>query len=221
MIPLKRSLSLALGLVVLATVAILITTGTVGASPRVTSINAAPPTPSIPVNVTNTPLPVQGTVAISNSPNVTLSNTSATPLYVRDVDSSPLQPFMAWCSLDAFNPPGGNFPSCVFAPVPPAGKRFVIETISADLELSSGSKPVSMNFETEAAGQNSVATFLPATFQGSTPFFSFPDHYIVCQQVRLYSDSSAPGPMVLNITISDTNSGSVTAYASGHLVNIP
>jgi len=221
MYPLKKSISL-VGLALLATVAVVITTGTVGATPKVNSIAAAPPTPSIPVAVTNTPLPVQGTVAISNSPNVTLSNTSATPLYVRDVDSSPLQPYMMWCTLDAFSPPGGNFPSCIFNPTPPAGKRFVIEFISLDLELSSGTKPVSMNFETEAAGQNSVATFLPVTFQGSTPYFTFPDHYLAAQQVRLYTDSSAPGPVLLNITVSDQNSsGSVTAYASGHLVNIP
>src|SRR6266700_1926247 len=107
MIPLKRSLSLALGLVVLATVAVLITTGTVGASPRVTSINAAPPTPSIPVNVTNTPLAVTGTVnanigapiAVSSlpaitgnvnatltNPSVTVTNGAASPVLVRNVD---------------------------------------------------------------------------------------------------------------------------------------
>lgn len=216
MYPLKKSISLALGLVLLATVAVLITTGTLGASPRISSIAAAPPTPSIPVNVTNTPLPVQGTVAISNSPNVTLSNTSATPLYVRDVDNSPFQPFVEECQLDALNIAGGNFPSCVF-PAPPAGKRFVIESISADLELSSGSKPVSMNFEYVAAGQGGEI-FLPAIFQGSTPFFTFPDHFIVCQQVRLYADSQ---PMVLNVTISDNNPGAVNVTVSGHLVNIP
>ncbi len=43
MYPLKKSISLALGLVLLATVAVVITTGTVGASPRVNSIAAAPP----------------------------------------------------------------------------------------------------------------------------------------------------------------------------------
>jgi hypothetical protein len=47
-------------------------------------------TPSIPVSVVNTPLPVQGTVnanvtgtvAISGTPTVDLNTTSTTPLYV-------------------------------------------------------------------------------------------------------------------------------------------
>ena len=103
MYPLKKSISLALGLVLLATVAVVISTGTVGASPRVNSIAAAPPTPAIPVAVTNTPLPVQGTVnanvsgtvgvsslpavQLSGTPTVNLSTSPTAPLYV-DADRS-------------------------------------------------------------------------------------------------------------------------------------
>jgi hypothetical protein len=59
---LKKILSLSLGLVVLATVAVLTGTSTVGASPHINSVIAAPPPPSVPVNVVNTPLAVTGTV---------------------------------------------------------------------------------------------------------------------------------------------------------------
>src|SRR5260370_38937538 len=64
-----------------------------------------------PVMVTNTPLPVQGTVGVNNFPttqpisgtvsvgnfpttqNVSFSNTSATPLHIRDVDNPAHNPF--------------------------------------------------------------------------------------------------------------------------------
>jgi hypothetical protein len=62
----KKILSLSLGLVVLATVAVLTGTSTVGASPHINSLIASPPPPSVPVNVTNTPLPV----SISGTPTV-------------------------------------------------------------------------------------------------------------------------------------------------------
>src|SRR5215468_3153684 len=107
MYPLKKSISIALGLLVLAGVAVVITTGTVGASPSLVPIAAAPPTPAIPVTVTNTPLPVTGTVnanisapvavsalpAITGSVNATLTNASVSvnnaatsPVLVRNVD---------------------------------------------------------------------------------------------------------------------------------------
>jgi hypothetical protein len=52
---LKKILSLSLALVVLATVAVLTGTDTVGASPHLNSLIASPPPPSVPVNVVNTP----------------------------------------------------------------------------------------------------------------------------------------------------------------------
>lgn len=102
MYPLKKSISIALGLRVLATVAVVITTGTVGASPSLVPIAAAPPTPAIPVAVTNTPLPVSGTVnaningtptvnvnslpavQLSGAPNVNLATSSTSPVFVEE-----------------------------------------------------------------------------------------------------------------------------------------
>jgi len=175
-----------------------------------------PPPPSIPVTVINSPLPVQGTVAVSSMPAIPLSNTATTPVYVRDVDNSALQPFVRECLLDALNISGGSFPSCQMAG-PPAGKRFVIESISAELELSSGSKPSLLVLEYVSGGQG-AEVFLPATFLNSNPFYSFPDHYVVSQEVRLYADSQ---PMVFNVNITDNNPGAVNVTVSGHLATVP
>lgn len=95
----KKIVSLSLALVVLATVAAVITTGTLGASPRVAPIVAAP-APSVPVTVVNTPLPVTGTVTANltgtstlnaniTNPSITVSNVATSPLYGEDVTKTP------------------------------------------------------------------------------------------------------------------------------------
>lgn len=115
MFQLKKSLTLALGLAVLGTTAILITTSSVGASPRINPVNAAPQPPSVPVTVVNTPLPVSGTVnanigtptvnvaslpAITGNVNATLTNSSVTvnnsaanPIQVRAVNNAASNPY--------------------------------------------------------------------------------------------------------------------------------
>jgi hypothetical protein len=147
MIPFKKSLSLALGLVVLATTAILISTAKLG---------AAPPPPSVPVTVVNTPLPVQGmvtaqisnttlpvagTVSVGNLPAVqavSLSNTATTPLYV-DADRSGRNGFGASCFTPAVDPTFGQA-SCTLATVP-AGEEVVIETVSCSADVATGNIP--------------------------------------------------------------------------------
>jgi hypothetical protein len=154
MYPLKKSISLALGLVLLATVAVVITTGTVGASPRMSSIAAAPPTPAIPVSVVNTPLPVQGTVnanvsgtvgvsslpavQLSGTPTVNLNTTPTSPLYV-DADRSARNGFNASCFTGNVDPTYGQA-SCSLLTIP-AGRQIVIETISCQAELYAGHGP--------------------------------------------------------------------------------
>jgi hypothetical protein len=90
---LKKILSLSMGLMVLATVAVLTGTSTVGASPHQLPDRSPPPPPSVPVNVVNTPLAVSisgtptvnaniGTptvnATITGAPNVNVANTSLT-----------------------------------------------------------------------------------------------------------------------------------------------
>jgi len=73
MSPLKKILSLSVGLVVLGTMLIVINTGTGSAQNVHLNGGAAAPTiPAIPVTVANTPLPVQGTVNanINGTPTV-------------------------------------------------------------------------------------------------------------------------------------------------------
>lgn len=122
----------------------------------------------IPVQVTNTPLPVQGTVnanvlnavnvsgnvnanvagtvAVSSLPAVQLSgtspvsfsNTATTPLYV-DVDASARQGFNAECFTGNVDPINGQA-SCSLLTIP-AGRQIVIESVSCQAELFAGEGP--------------------------------------------------------------------------------
>jgi hypothetical protein len=87
------------------------------------------------VTVTNTPLPVTGTVSgavsITNQPNVFVTNSAANPVPTRGVET----PYSA----------GGNQPcgiSCVlFFPEVPAGKVLVVKHVSTQVADASGTAP--------------------------------------------------------------------------------
>lgn len=156
---LKKILSLSLALVVLATVAVLTGTSTVGASPHINSLIAVPPPPSVPVSVVNTPLPVTGTVnanigtptvnanvlgtpnvnaAISGVPNVHVNTDSGTPLVVDPDGASVRNSVSGTCGPTNFNQFGEG--GCSMFTVPP-GFNLVVETVSeqvAGLTTSTG-----------------------------------------------------------------------------------
>lgn len=136
-------------------------------------------------------------------------------LLVQDVNTPGLQPFHASCTTSTFDSSGRA--SCTFATPVPSGKRLVIETISGDLDLATGTSPVEILLQ-GVSGGTGWETLFPATFQGSSAFF-FGDHYAVNQLVRLYADAgTAP---FFNLTISNTTAGFVDLEASGYLINTP
>jgi len=238
MYPLKKSISLALGLLVLAATAVVITAGTVGASPSLVPIAAAPPTPSIPVNVTNTPLAVQGTVtaniggpiavsslpAITGNVNATLTNASVSvnnsatsPVLVRNVDDGQ-HPFEVDLTMN--NDPGTWGPTtatCNGPPVStqcqisfdvPAGQRLVVEHVSAYVDGASG-----QTYQAFIAGD--LIEFLVLTKQISAPGL---DTFTASQPMRVYVNSGRqPSPAV---TVTNSNGGSFFARVtiSGYLV---
>ena len=175
-----------------------------------------------PVTVLNTPLPTTVTntpsVTIRGTPTVSVGNTSAAPLFVQNVDDPARQPFARDCIIDTFNASGQG--SCSFEAVP-AGKRWVIETLSGQISTNAGTKPFSINLQLCSAGY-ATDNFFPAVFQGNSAFFSG-DYFTVNQQVRLYSDNvggchTAP---FFNVGISNATAGFAEFILSGYLVNVP
>jgi len=233
---LKKVLSLSLGLVVLATVAVLTGTGTVGASPHLNSLITSPPPPSVPVSVVNTPLAVTGTVTanigtptvnanINGTPTVnvaslppvsaTLTNSSITvanpatnPVLVQIVDRVPYQQYLSLTATGGTTPDPGcsSTTSCEATIVVPAGKRFVVEHVSARAQGQGGQKYI--------ASLRGI-DWMVLTYQGT---FSGIDFFTASDPMHIYIDPTSPAPAV---AVTSTNGQAFFASfdISGYLVD--
>jgi len=238
MYPLKKSISLALGLALLATVAVVITTGTVGASPKVNSIAAAPPTPAIPVSVVNTPLPVQGTVnanvsgtvgisslpavQLSGTPTVNLNTTPTAPLYV-DTDRPDRNGFNASCFTGDVDPTFGQA-QCLILTIP-AGREVVIESLACNSLLISGNVPAqaSLVMPNVSAGPfpNNPGINVPIALSKGWSTQSY-DYYQVMTPVHYYGSAYSDGGVDIGIFFRTSYSASapqgLSCTIGGHMV---
>jgi hypothetical protein len=240
MYSMKKSLSLCLGLLLLGTIAVLIGAGTVTASPTLNQLVAAPLPPSIPVNVTNTPLAVSGTVnaniatpvAVSSLPAITgnvnatltnasvnVSNAASSPVLVRNVDDGQ-HPFEVDLALTNDSATWGPTSSTCNSPTGatqcqisfdvPAGQRLVVEHVSAYVDGASG-----QTYQAFVAGD--LEEFLVLTKQISYPGI---DTFTASQPMRVYINSGrVPSPSVI-VTNSVGGSFFARITISGYLVPI-
>lgn len=226
---LKKIVSLSLGLVVLATVAVLTGTGTVGASPHLNSLIASPPPPSVPVNVVNTPLPVSGSVnatvtgnvnaTLTNS-SVTVTNAAATPVLVRDVDNGHNPYELELTLTNDTTDYGPTNSTCNGPPVStqcqvsftvPAGQRYVVEHVSAFIV-----GPTGQTYTTFLSGN--VSEFLVMTKQLSA---SGLDSYTASQPMRVYENPGRFPPASVSVDSSVGGNFFARVTISGYLVPLP
>jgi hypothetical protein len=226
MYPLKKTISIALGLLVLAGVAVVITTGTVGASPSLMPIAAAPPTPSIPVAVTNTPLSVTGNVSatINGTPtvnanltgtanvNATIVNPATSPLLVRDIDAgrSPYEIRLTMTIDDGSTQSQTGFDV-------PSGKRLVIEHVSARVQGPAGEKYYAQ-LQTHVYENNPTALVnnLVLNYQGT---FSGVDLFTASDSLKTYAEYSVPQTLFIVTRTDAIGSSFAEADISGYLVD--
>lgn len=205
-----KCLSLTAGLVALATTLVLIKPG---------SADAAATPPAIPVNVVNTPLPVQGSVNanITGTPTVKLNTTPTTPLYV-DAERPARNGFNVSCFTGNVDSVNGQA-ACSLLSIP-AGRQVVIETISCQAELFAGEGPgdvqlIVPNTPFTAGGPDHVSHLLTLTKQASTPsldiwrmttplraYGSAPAQGSVNVGVFFRANPASPGPQDMSCTIS-------------------
>jgi hypothetical protein len=162
------------------------------------------------VNVTNTPLPVTGTVSgavtITNQPNVFVTNTPANPVPVVSVASA-RTPFQARASC--FGQPGiSGIAQCdVTFDAVPAGKRVIVEHVTGEMRLTPGAKLVQM--------QGTGGWFAPK-FVGLVPGPFARDHWALNEKVLDFLDAGrAPGHQAL-VTGGEIN---MNVTIAGYLVN--
>jgi hypothetical protein len=214
---------------------------------------AQAPISTVPVRVTNTPLPVQGTlgasqngawnVGVSNFPAtqtvsfngvaqpVSFSNATGIPLFTRDVDNPARQPVFGSCGVINQLPTNGGFVSCnisftsptsSFSSVP-AGQRLVIEFVSVEADVPTGTKALRFGIQTTVGNANTDVGFVPSTLIGTLNINGVNlDEYKVGQQTRIYEDTNAT--VRAEVLASDTtysNPYSIFVTVSGYLVNVP
>ncbi|HTF25821.1 MAG TPA: hypothetical protein VK937_18210 [Candidatus Limnocylindria bacterium] len=193
------------------------------------------PPPVVPVKVTNTPLPV----TVSNFPAIQsvnfngapqpvfFSNTTATPLFTRDVDNPVRQPVFGSCDAINLSPVNG-FVSCDISFISPtsnfssvpAGKRLVIEFVSGEADVPTGTKPLEFGIRTSLGNGYTDIDFV-TTFQGTTNINGIPlDEYKVGQQTRIYEGTNATVHAEVSASDTTSNPYSIFVTVTGYLVNV-
>ncbi len=233
---LKKVVSLCLGLVLLAAMAVVIPTGSVDAqSLRLNPIAAAPPTPSVPVSVVNTPLPVSGTVnaningasvnaTINGTPtvNANVSTSATAPLYV-DTDTPARNGFNASCYTDAVDSTYGQA-SCTLFQIP-AGREVVIESVACDALLVTGNIPgqADIVLANESVGPfPSGGEVLYPIALNKTGSQNGLDLYQIMTPFRMYASSPAQGAISVGLFYrtnpSTTYGQGLSCTVAGHIV---
>jgi hypothetical protein len=180
---------------------------------------------SAPVRVTNTPLPVQGTVGVNNFPanqtvsgtvnvgnfpsasSVQLSNAASSPVPIRDVDSSGQFYFGADCFMYETDV------NCVLLNVPSTANA-VIETISFDFftDQPPTGTPALLDLHTTTAGKGFDWALLP-TFRERAKTVYF--YAVSVAPVKIYADA---GSQVLLAPGSINGTFSAHLTITGHYV---
>jgi hypothetical protein len=202
-------------------------------------------TPNVNSNITNASVPVTGSVAVTgtvgvnNFPStqtvsfngaaqpISFSNTSTTPIFNREADNPARNPVFGACGL--IDVPGGGFQSCnfgfttpsgTFSSVP-AGNRLVIEFVSGELFVPSGTIPIEFEVRsTLGAGSGGGYTDVPfdLRFVG-TGVSPGPDLWKVSQTTRIYEDPGST--VVLDVFTTAPSTSTIRAFVTvtGYLVS--
>ncbi|HEY4054300.1 MAG TPA: hypothetical protein VGL74_11170 [Terriglobales bacterium] len=180
-----------------------------------------------PVIVQNTPLPVQGTVSVgntpsvsvANTPSVTLANTSLAVINPLDNSSKPVpliislpQAYESTCSLDVTGSSGGG---CGLEAIP-AGKKLVIQQINVDANLQ-GARLIVVSLGIGWNGAPRNPSF-PIADNGTDGFGVL--HQAVSQHTAIYMDlSSIKAAPTCDVALTGlASAGTVNCLVSGYLV---
>jgi hypothetical protein len=176
--------------------------------------------------VTNTPLPVQGTVGVNNFPanqavsgtvnvgnfpsasSVQVSNTATSPVPIRDVENSGQFYFGGDCVMHETDA------NCVLLNVPSTANA-VIETISFDFftDQSPTGTPSLLDLHTTTAGKGFDWALLPTFRETAKPGYFF--YAVSVAPVKIYADA---GSQVLLAATNITGLFSAHLTITGHYV---
>ena len=155
-----------------------------------------------PVMVTNTPLPVQGSVSVANTPNVNVANTPSVLISNRavgvtnplDAANNPIpflvtpqgQPYEDGCIVSATTPES----TCLLHTLP-SGMRLVIQAVSFNSRSASGTNVYEVFVGTTVNGSGPLDAYLALSNTGLDQYGQL--WQAAQQATTLYADpSSAP-----------------------------
>jgi hypothetical protein len=170
---------------------------------------------SVNSHITNTVVPISGTVNVNSMPAINLSNTSTTPLFV-DPDSSARSAVAAVCSA-IFDANGSA--SCTLTTVP-NGQILVVDTISCVAGTVQGGlvTPLVLSFNAIPVGGGAATSFfhqLALTKVGGDAEDG--DFWGLTTQVRIYMTGSVFLRGQIG-TVPNNFGGSMGCEISGHMV---
>jgi len=155
------------------------------------------------------PVTVEGTPSVAVSGAVTVANTEAQAIPVRDVAAAPI----AWVGGgQLIIDPGEGFESEQFLSVPP-GKRLVLEAVSFDVALPAGQIATQATVLASAADEGVIFRFPVPSVPGSTPTH---DRFGTFQLTKLNVSAGLVVAVSRNAT---TGTGLVNVALSGYLVD--
>lgn len=178
-------------------------------------------------NTESQPVPIVGTVNVGNlgtttlpvSGTVSVQNAGSNPLQVREVNSQALQPFTSLATLAI--PANASFIRAKATKPIPAGKRLLVEYISAWCATNPGQRPAMQLNILDANDED--AFFVPRySFQYQYTDQGGLDHWVISELVRFYTP---PGGSIEVKFIRVPTAESVIAFCqlntSGDLVDLP
>lgn len=193
-------------------------------------------TQPMPVSVTNTPLPVQGTISVGNTPSVNVANTptvnlaSGSTVSVTnpvDTNSNPVtlitrdhdNPAKQYIQLQTSctNLTGACEPSIYTVPT---GKILIIEFASVEASLPAGqSVRLILQVLSDPLGSSFVNHYLPWSDPAPTASGIGGNFAMVGQNIRAYASAGNVIRTVAERTDAFTGTASATFSISGYLVD--
>lgn len=172
------------------------------------------------VIVDNASLPVAGTVGISGTSDVNVTNAPTVHLAagasVRDADNAARHPIQGVADVTTF---AGQTFNCADVLFVPTGKELVIEYISSTgMLVPSGQKVLGVRIITTVGGTN-IQHGLTPTFVG--PINGSFDQYVAAQQTRIYADAGTNVTFCADRNSTVGNGGGSSIAFSGYLVDVP
>jgi hypothetical protein len=168
--------------------------------------------PSAPVTIVSPlPLPITGSVGLAAGGSVQISNPTASPVPVRDVDQAAKELFQTGSLFTEFV---NGFSSTDLVTVP-ANKRLVIEHFSATVNVFAADGLTNVNL---AKKGSFVGDEFPCMAMGSTA--SGLNHYFACSApTKFYA--SAGDTTATVVTANFTSGGFYRVFISGYYVPVP